>query len=207
MDPWHRIRIRGPVPLTYGHNIIRIRIQVTVSVANPGSGAFLTPRTRDVNAKPQQDYRKVRVLHWKISTDHILALKPRKQSFLILHYGLRQLTKSFQTLTSSAATPQTSKLFFYGELACPACGNENLDCSVLEVLQGLLSVILSPEKKECNLLYLAPMQNNFVNPVLRIRDVYSRSRRRNLSIPDPNFFHPGSRIRIKQFKYFNPKNR
>jgi hypothetical protein len=25
-------------------------------------------------------------------------------------------------------------------------------------------------------------------------------------IPDPNFFHPGSPIRIKEFKYFNPKN-
>jgi hypothetical protein len=25
-------------------------------------------------------------------------------------------------------------------------------------------------------------------------------------IPDPNFFHPRSRIRIKEFKYFNPKN-
>ncbi len=24
-------------------------------------------------------------------------------------------------------------------------------------------------------------------------------------IPDPNFFHPGSRIRIKEFKYFNPQ--
>jgi hypothetical protein len=24
-------------------------------------------------------------------------------------------------------------------------------------------------------------------------------------IPDPNFFHPGSLIRIKEFKYFNPK--
>jgi hypothetical protein len=24
-------------------------------------------------------------------------------------------------------------------------------------------------------------------------------------IPDPTFFHPGSRIRIKDFKYFNPK--
>ncbi len=29
---------------------------------------------------------------------------------------------------------------------------------------------------------------------------------RMFSIPDPNFFHPGSRIRIKKFKYFNPKN-
>jgi hypothetical protein len=25
-------------------------------------------------------------------------------------------------------------------------------------------------------------------------------------IPDPNFFHPGSRIRMKELKYFNPKN-
>jgi hypothetical protein len=25
-------------------------------------------------------------------------------------------------------------------------------------------------------------------------------------IPNPNFFHHGSRIRIKEFKYFNPKN-
>jgi hypothetical protein len=25
--------------------------------------------------------------------------------------------------------------------------------------------------------------------------------------PDPNFFHPGSRICIKEFKYFNPKKR
>ncbi len=24
-------------------------------------------------------------------------------------------------------------------------------------------------------------------------------------IPDPNFFHPGSRIRIKEFKFFNPR--
>jgi hypothetical protein len=24
-------------------------------------------------------------------------------------------------------------------------------------------------------------------------------------IPDPNFYHPGSRIRIKELKYFNPK--
>jgi hypothetical protein len=32
------------------------------------------------------------------------------------------------------------------------------------------------------------------------------SRIRIFSIPDPNFSHPGSRIRIKEFKYFNPKN-
>ncbi len=28
----------------------------------------------------------------------------------------------------------------------------------------------------------------------------------NFSILDPNFFNPESRIRIKEFKYFNPKN-
>ncbi len=32
------------------------------------------------------------------------------------------------------------------------------------------------------------------------------SRIRLFSIPDPNFFHPGSRIHIKEFKYFSPKN-
>jgi hypothetical protein len=49
-------------------------------------------------------------------------------------------------------------------------------------------------------------------PVLRNRDVYP-----GFQIPDPTFFHPGSRkrtvsipepgsrIRIKEFKYFNPK--
>ncbi len=41
--------------------------------------------------------------------------------------------------------------------------------------------------------------------VLRILDVYPGSRIRLFSIPDPNCLHPGSRIRIKDFKYFNPK--
>jgi hypothetical protein len=43
--------------------------------------------------------------------------------------------------------------------------------------------------------------------VLRIRDVYPGSRIRLFPtrIPDPNCLHPGSRIRIKEFKYFNPK--
>jgi hypothetical protein len=36
--------------------------------------------------------------------------------------------------------------------------------------------------------------------VLRIRDDYPEFR-----ILDLTFFHPGSRIRIKEFKYFNPK--
>ncbi len=40
--------------------------------------------------------------------------------------------------------------------------------------------------------------------VLRIRDVYPGSRIWISSIPDPNFSHPGSRIRIKEFKYFKP---
>jgi hypothetical protein len=47
------------------------------------------------------------------------------------------------------------------------------------------------------------------NSVLRIRDVYPES-----SIPDPNFFHPGSRVKKipdpgsapKNLSIFNPKN-
>ncbi len=42
--------------------------------------------------------------------------------------------------------------------------------------------------------------------MLRIRDVFPGSRIRLFSIPDPNYLHPGSLIRIKEFKYFNPKN-
>ncbi len=47
-----------------------------------------------------------------------------------------------------------------------------------------------------------------VQPVMRIRDVYPGSRIRLFPsrIPNPNCFHPGSRIRIKEFMYFNPKN-
>ncbi len=41
--------------------------------------------------------------------------------------------------------------------------------------------------------------------VLRIQDVYPGSRIRLFSIPDPNCLHPGSRVLIKEFKYFNPK--
>ena len=37
-------------------------------------------------------------------------------------------------------------------------------------------------------------------------DLGCLSRIRLFSIPDPNFFHPGSRIHIKEFKYLNPKN-
>jgi hypothetical protein len=37
------------------------------------------------------------------------------------------------------------------------------------------------------------------HPVLRIRDVYPGSQIRIFSIPDPNFFYSGSRIRIKEF--------
>jgi hypothetical protein len=42
--------------------------------------------------------------------------------------------------------------------------------------------------------------------VLRIRDVYPGSDFFPSLIPYPNFFHPGSRIHIKEFEYFNPKN-
>ncbi len=42
--------------------------------------------------------------------------------------------------------------------------------------------------------------------VFGIRDVYPGSEFFPSRIPHPNFFHPGSRIRIKEFMYFNPKN-
>jgi hypothetical protein len=41
--------------------------------------------------------------------------------------------------------------------------------------------------------------------VLRIRDVYPGSDYIPSRIPDPNCFHLGSQIRIKELKYFNPK--
>ncbi len=43
--------------------------------------------------------------------------------------------------------------------------------------------------------------------MLRIRDVYPGSDFFPSRIPDPNCLHPGSRIRIKEFKYFNPKKK
>jgi hypothetical protein len=47
-----------------------------------------------------------------------------------------------------------------------------------------------------------PPYGVWVYAVLRIREL---SRIRLFSIPDPNCLHPGSRIRIKEFKYVNPK--
>jgi hypothetical protein len=41
--------------------------------------------------------------------------------------------------------------------------------------------------------------------VLRIRDVYPGSDFFPSRIPDPNCLHPGSRILIKELKYFNPQ--
>jgi hypothetical protein len=42
-------------------------------------------------------------------------------------------------------------------------------------------------------------------PVLRIRDVLSWIPDPNFFPPGSEFFHPGSRIRIKELKYFDPK--
>ncbi len=54
----------------------------------------------------------------------------------------------------------------------------------------------------------APRRNPVHAPsVLGIRDVYLGSRILIFPIQDPNiWYHPGSRTRIKEFKYFNPKN-
>ncbi len=43
-----------------------------------------------------------------------------------------------------------------------------------------------------------------------LHSIHRWTRRSSVADPDPNFFHPGSeffpsRIRIKEFKYFNPK--
>jgi hypothetical protein len=68
------------------------------------------------------------------------------------------------------------------------------------------------------LAVLYPEPDQYWESVLRFRDVYPGSRIRPFSIPDPgsdffpsripdpNCLHTGSRIRIKEFKYFNPKN-
>ncbi len=48
-------------------------------------------------------------------------------------------------------------------------------------------------------------KNKYHHAVLRIRDVYSGSWIRISSIPDPGSEFFLSRIRIKEFKYFNPK--
>jgi hypothetical protein len=45
-----------------------------------------------------------------------------------------------------------------------------------------------------------------LDAVLQIRDVYPGSDLFPSRIPDLNFSHPGSRIYIKEFKYFNPQN-
>jgi hypothetical protein len=60
-----------------------------------------------------------------------------------------------------------------------------------------LAQMWTPPIKKC-------WTNSVVFPVLRIRDVYPGSFFSS-RIPNPNFFHPGSRIRIKEFKYLTQK--
>jgi hypothetical protein len=59
----------------------------------------------------------------------------------------------------------------------------------------------------CKTLGMVPCHINILYPITRIRDVYHGSRIRLFPsrIPDPNRLHPGSLIRIKEFKYINPK--
>jgi hypothetical protein len=49
------------------------------------------------------------------------------------------------------------------------------------------------------------LQMLHLHSVLRKRDVYPASEFFPSRIPDPIFFHPGSAIRIKEFKYLNPQ--
>jgi hypothetical protein len=66
----------------------------------------------------------------------------------------------------------------------------------------------SPHNKRKGNYYQSPNATNYRtetddrSPVLRIKDVYPRS---DFSHTGSEFFHPGSRIRIKEFKYFNHK--
>jgi hypothetical protein len=57
--------------------------------------------------------------------------------------------------------------------------------------------------------FLINIEEKMFRSVLRFRDVYPGSQIRIFPsrIQDTNFFQPGSRIRIKEFKYFNPKSR
>jgi hypothetical protein len=67
---------------------------------------------------------------------------------------------------------------------------------------------LSMKKKQKNTVYYFVILNRekiSCNAVLRIMDVYPGSRTNSFH-PGTEFFHPESRIRIKEFKYFNPKN-
>jgi hypothetical protein len=48
---------------------------------------------------------------------------------------------------------------------------------------------------------------NLCNYTISVADPGCLSRIRLLSILDPNFFHPWSRICIKEFRYFNPKKK
>jgi hypothetical protein len=54
-------------------------------------------------------------------------------------------------------------------------------------------------------LKTTPLKIRALDAVLRIRDVYSGSRIRLFSIREPGSDFFPSRIRIKEFKYFNPK--
>ncbi len=72
---------------------------------------------------------------------------------------------------------------------------------ILAYVLGLIDIRLPGHVKKhyCHLIGLT-------NSIIDFRQCCgSGSRIRLFSIPDPNCLHPGSRIRIKEFKYFNPK--
>jgi hypothetical protein len=66
--------------------------------------------------------------------------------------------------------------------------------------------VIVPQKKIMSRSFLNSGTLIVIFPVLRIRDVYLGSRIRIFSIPDPGSEFFSSRIRIKEFKYFNTKN-
>jgi hypothetical protein len=67
-----------------------------------------------------------------------------------------------------------------------ACGSDSLHCRGLQ--------------PECQVNWM-----KFLKQLNSVADPGCLSRIQLFSIPDPNCLHSGSRIRIKEFKYFNPQ--
>jgi hypothetical protein len=81
----------------------------------------------------------------------------------------------------------------------------------LSQVESVLSYSLSdPESIRFWIRYSKTNSERIYGPqaVLRIRDIYPRSRIQffPFRISDPNFFHPGAQICLKEFEYFKPKN-
>ncbi len=79
--------------------------------------------------------------------------------------------------------------------------------------ESLLDVGWHWDTRACR-MFLPPSHRSstpHATETLKLRTIFFQCCGSGMFIPDPNYFHPGSdffpsRIRIKEFKYFNPKN-